>query len=84
MRNLVCVAGLVAALVMMAPTDADAKKNSKSKKSPQVAGFLQVSSSSNSGGLLRSYEQGRQYDRVAGNDNVGRFFNGQGNRGGGN
>jgi hypothetical protein len=73
MKCLVCLAGLLAAVVMAAPTDADAKKAGKSKKSPQVAGFLQVASTGNSG-LLPSYERGRRYDRVFGNDNVAKFF----------
>jgi hypothetical protein len=83
MKSLVLTAGLFAAMVMLAPTDADAKKKSKTRKSPQVAGFLQVGNTNTNGaGLLRSYERGRQFDRVAGNDPVARFFSSQRTDGG--
>jgi hypothetical protein len=75
MRVLACAAGLISAIIIMAPTSADAKKAKKAKNSPQVAGFLQVSSNSSNGGLLRAHERGRAYDRVNGNDNVAKFFN---------
>jgi hypothetical protein len=82
MKSLAIAAGLIAALVMLAPTAADAKKKSKTKRSPQVAGFLQTAGGTTSAGLLRSFERGRQFDRVAGNDHVARFFSSRTDGGG--
>jgi predicted secreted Zn-dependent protease len=72
MKSSMLATCLLAVCVLMVPTDADAKKRSKSKKSPQVAGFFQTSQFGGSG---------TRHDRVAGNDRIAEFFYYQAARG---